>query len=606
MVGPDAVVHAQVAHAGPDEAEPRRVDVRREVTVVPRERRVLRRSRGAPGLAREVRHAQEVVGVREQRERRVAARVAGQHVQVAHAGLAGQEVRDVVGLPGDRVDRLDVLGRLLQGPHAGVGLAGVAVRVDGRRRVGVHLHPRLRRTARRRERRHLPPERVQARLQLADLGIRARHVDAVAAGRAALAADEVVVLVSREREQRVAAVDPVPGQPGEELAERVVVRLELGHVAGLAGPERAPRLVVVMGVGDVRVRHRHAVLLHLGDVAQRHGRGHRVEAGEAGVAGAVGDRVAVEVEHRSVGADHRVGVGRAEQALEALVAARLVGQQVRPRMRAGGAAGGVRAAVHPDADEVGGRLVPRLLVRARRVVHPLLVLGRALAEHRRHVGVGVLEHDVGRGHAADVAAGARERHPRRGRVLAAGRQHVGGVVELAAERVGPVPEHAVEPGRRGRRAVRPGVVEAEGVADRDAHLVAVLAGELLQDVGAGVRDQPGVLVADHRAVAGDEVEQVGHLLQVARHVRIVASQVDVVEHDAHDVLDTVALAVQVAAGGPGARAGRVAGADAAGRDQQPGRRHSDQPHGRRQASLSHAVSPLFTGDDVASRLVSPR
>ena len=68
-----------------------------------------------------------------------------------------------------------------------------------------------------------------------------------------------------------------------------------------------------------------AVLLHLGDVAERGGGAHVVKAREARVARRVGDGIAVKVGDRTGGADDRVGELCPEQGLEALVAARLVG-----------------------------------------------------------------------------------------------------------------------------------------------------------------------------------------------------------------------------------------------------------------------------------------
>jgi len=61
-----------------------------------------------------------------------------------------------------------------------------------------------------------------------------------------------------------------------------------------------------------------------------------------------------------------------------------------------------------------------------------------------------------------------------------------------------------------------------------------------------VRDQGGVIVREQRAVALDEVEQVRHLLEVRRHVRVVTPEVGVVELDVDDVLDVVAGRLQVA------------------------------------------------------------
>src|SRR5450755_1546381 len=61
-----------------------------------------------------------------------------------------------------------------------------------------------------------------------------------------------------------------------------------------------------------------------------------------------------------------------------------------------------------------------------------------------------------------------------------------------------------------------------------------------------MRDQRRVMIAAHRAIVLHEVEQVGHLLEVRRHVGIIPPQVDVVELDMHDMLDLVAGGLQSA------------------------------------------------------------
>ncbi len=105
-------------------------------------------------------------------------------------------------------------------------------------------------------------------------------------------------------------------------------------------------------------------------------------------------------------------------------------------------------------------------------------------------------------------------------------------------RVGPVGE--------GNRLVgRPvGVVGLVGVADPHAHAVSVKAGVVGQAVDRGVGDQRGVIVGEHGAVLLDEVEQVGHQLQVRRDVGVVPEEVHVVEgefdHVGHAVAQRVA------------------------------------------------------------------
>jgi hypothetical protein len=48
------------------------------------------------------------------------------------------------------------------------------------------------------------------------------------------------------------------------------------------------------------------------------------------------------------------------------------------------------------------------------------------------------------------------------------------------------------------------------------------------------------MVAADRAIVEDEIEQVWHLLQISRDVRIVSSQVNIVEHDINNALDFAA------------------------------------------------------------------
>jgi hypothetical protein len=55
------------------------------------------------------------------------------------------------------------------------------------------------------------------------------------------------------------------------------------------------------------------------------------------------------------------------------------------------------------------------------------------------------------------------------------------------------------------------------------------AGQRGKDVVGGVRDQRGVVVGKESAIAFQEVEQVRHLLEVGRNVRVVSAEVDIVK-----------------------------------------------------------------------------
>ena len=201
-------------------------------------------------------------------------------------------------------------------------------------------------------------------------------------------------------------------------------------------------------------------------------------------------------------------------------------------------------AVHGQAHVVGLGLVRQLGVLG------LLGLGRVGAEHVGYVGQGVLQFGVGRGDRAEVTARPGVGHPwRRGVLALRGDQRVVLVADRGAgrgvvvdDRVGPVGER---PGGVGGPARRVVVVL---VRDRYALVAAVQAGLGGHDVVGRVRDQRGVLMGDQRPVAGDEVEQVRHLLQVAGHVRLVPGVVHVVELDVDDVLDRRSVGAEGARG----------------------------------------------------------
>ena len=54
------------------------------------------------------------------------------------------------------------------------------------------------------------------------------------------------------------------------------------------------------------------------------------------------------------------------------------------------------------------------------------------------------------------------------------------------------------------------------------------------------------MIAADDAVVLHEIEQIGHLLEVRRHIGIVPPQMHVVELDVHDMLDTVVGGLQPA------------------------------------------------------------
>src|SRR5204863_7619389 len=77
---------------------------------------------------------------------------------------------------------------------------------------------------------------------LADLVIRARYFDAVAAWRRRRAANKVIVLVGRDDEQGVAGIDAIASEAGKEGVKCGVVRLEQVDIRGPPGPRgRGPK-----------------------------------------------------------------------------------------------------------------------------------------------------------------------------------------------------------------------------------------------------------------------------------------------------------------------------------------------------------------------------
>ena len=174
----------------------------------------------------------------------------------------------------------------------------------------------------------------------------------------------MVVLVGGDHKERVLLGNAVLFQPGEELAERVVVCRQLVDVALFPGTEgrfdggtdagdRLP--LIVMRVGDIQIDDRHTRLEHRGRVSERL-RGRRIKPRKARIAMAVGDDIAIEVFDRTAGRNLRLDIGIAVERVEPDIASRLVRQLVRRRVLAAERA--VLCAMDDDAfkvrDSLGG------------------------------------------------------------------------------------------------------------------------------------------------------------------------------------------------------------------------------------------------------------
>jgi hypothetical protein len=120
-------------------------------------------------------------------------------------------------------------------------------------------------------------------------------------------------------------------------------------------------------------------------------------------------------------------------------------------------------------------------------------------------------------------------------------------MEWREDRIAPVGQirPVLEGGREADSSVRP--EEVVRVRDRLAVPVRIEAGQRAEDPAARMRDQNRVVVRVERAVVPDEVQQVRHLLQIRRDVRVVSQEVHVVELDVDDVLDLALVAELTAA-----------------------------------------------------------
>src|ERR1700687_1631089 len=200
----------------------------------------------------------------------------------------------------------------------------------------------------------------------------------------------------------------------------------------------------------------------------------------------------------------------------------------------------VLRAMNGDAEEVGIGLV------AQRESVRFDALGRRRAEHGIDVVRNPLELDIGDGESSDVAAGAGERHPGSRRGLTDLMHHLR--LAVPAQRR-PVQEGAAE----ADAAVR--LEETVAVGNGNSHAVAIDAGLGGENIGRGVGNQRRVMIAADRAVALNEVEQVRHLFEIGRNVRIVAPQMHVVENDMNNAFDLTAWRIQLTGRGRGLRNG---------------------------------------------------
>ncbi len=105
----------------------------------------------------------------------------------------------------------------------------------------------------------------------------------------------MISLIGCEDEQRVALIDPVVRQPGEELVEGVIVCFERRDVASLARAKCWSTGVGVVRIRDIGVSDGNPMLLHRSYVGKRHSSRHTIKAGETDVTFGVLNDVAVQI-----------------------------------------------------------------------------------------------------------------------------------------------------------------------------------------------------------------------------------------------------------------------------------------------------------------------
>ena len=77
---------------------------------------------------------------------------------------------------------------------------------------------------------------------------------------------------------------------------------------------------------------------------------------------------------------------------------------------------------------------------------------------------------------------------------------------------------------------------SETVAHGHAVTVTIHASQRGQDIGSGVRDKRSVMVGEKCPLTFEKVQQVGHLFEIGRYVRVIADEMRVIELNIDNVL----------------------------------------------------------------------
>ena len=136
-----------------------------------------------------------------------------------HLHRIGQELADLVRIPGDRAhcgQLVEIAGKT---PGRRIGARRITRDVDGRRVVGVDFERSRIATLR-------GQQTSQIGIDFADLRICARGSYAVTIGGTRRTARKVIAFVRRKNEQRIVVGNPIGRQAGEELIEGIIVGFE--------------------------------------------------------------------------------------------------------------------------------------------------------------------------------------------------------------------------------------------------------------------------------------------------------------------------------------------------------------------------------------------
>src|SRR6266536_4764955 len=194
--------------------------------MVPGKARLFRDARGtAVGCA----CLKEVIGIGEHGERRRSGRVGRDHMEQLHLHWIGHVLGKCVGITRYRVHGCQLPhGTLKRSSYSLVIASWIARDIDVGSRVRMNQEWVCDALLSRQQACHIG-------IDFTDLAIGARRRHPIASCRTWGATHEMITLVGREYEQRIARIDAVTCQSSEEPGEGVIICCECRDIASLAG-----------------------------------------------------------------------------------------------------------------------------------------------------------------------------------------------------------------------------------------------------------------------------------------------------------------------------------------------------------------------------------